>query len=218
MNNIDLSKLSSTEKANLLKQLEQEQAEEAQRVQNERETYKTLTEEFITRNFLLLAGISKEMVELKKRVFKDAETLIDMKNGLFKVKGNRQTDTFTSADGRVSIKLGNRVNEGWDDTVEVGIEKVKQFLETLAKDANSAMLVKTVMGLLAKNHKGALKANKVLELERLANEAKDPLFLDGIKIIKEAYRPTPTCQFISVMYKDENNKEHVLPLSMSAID
>lgn len=215
---IDFNKLSPEEKNQLRAQLEEEQQSEAQRIQEERETYKTLTEEFITRNYVLLNALSKDMVELKRAIFEDAETLIAMKNGLFKVKGNRQTDTFTSIDGRVSIKLGNRVNEGWDDTVEIGIEKVKQFLETLAKDANSAMLVKTVMGLLAKNHKGALKANKVLELEKLANEAKDPLFLDGIKIIKEAYRPAPTCQFIQVVYKDENNKEHALPLSMSAID
>ena len=117
----------------------------------------------------------------------------------------------------MSITLGNRVNEGWDDTVEAGIAKVKEYLATLAKDDNSAALVETVMGLLAKDRKGALKANKVLELERLAVKSQNPEFLDGINIIKQAYRPVPTCQFISVKLKDDKGVESQLPLSLAAM-
>ena len=43
---------------------------------------------------------------------------------------------------------------------------VKEYIKTMAKDENSANLVDTVMSLLAKDRKGALKANKVLELEK----------------------------------------------------
>lgn len=48
------------------------------------------------------------------------------------------------------------------------------------------------MGLLSKDRKGNLKAQKVLELEKLAVKSGDEDFLDGIKIIKDAYRPVPT--------------------------
>ena len=101
--------------------------------------------------------------------------------------------------------------------MEAGIAKVKEYLGTLAKDDNSAALVETVMGLLAKDRKGALKANKVLELERLAVKSQDKEFLDGIGIIKAAYRPVPTCQFISVETKDEKGNATPLPLSLSAM-
>ena len=91
-------------------------------------------------------------------------------------------------------------------------------LRTLAKDDNSANLVDTVMGLLAKDRKGNLKAQKVLELERLAVKSGNEDFMDGIRIIKDAYRPVPTCQFVEAIVRDENGKEHAIPLSMSAIE
>ena len=117
----------------------------------------------------------------------------------------------------MSITLGNRVNEGWDDTVNAGIAKVKDYLASLAKDDDTAALVETVMGLLAKDRKGNLKASKVLELEKLAQKKQAELFLDGIAIIRAAYRPEPSCQFIEVTLKDENGNEIKLPLSLAAM-
>ncbi|MCL2246196.1 MAG: DUF3164 family protein, partial [Lentimicrobiaceae bacterium] len=68
------------------------------------------------------------------------------------------------------------------------------------------------------NKDGVLKASRVLELEKLANRVNNPEFTDGLRIIKEAYKPMKTCQFVSVKYKDETGNEKTLPLSMSAID
>lgn len=215
---IDLRCLSAKEKEELKAQLAAEEQSEEQRIEGERESYKQLKEEFVLRNFLILENLSRQMQEVKQRIFSDAELLVNMKNSLYKVKGDRQTDTFSSESGKYSIKLGNRTYEGWEDTVEVGIEKVKSYVASMAKDENSAALVETVMGLLAKDRKGSLKASRVLELEKLALKSKDAEFLDGIKIIKEAYRPEPSCQFIEVRYKDEAGKEKSLPLSMSALE
>ncbi|NDV97647.1 DUF3164 family protein [Dysgonomonas sp. 521] len=191
---------------------------EAARIKQERETYKEMKDATIRTNFELLCQISEGIMMAKKTVFGNMETLIDMKDELYKTKSDRQSDTFSTEDGEISIKLGNRINEGWADTVDIGIQKVKDHLKTLAKDENSANLVETVMNLLAKDRKGNLKANKVLELERLAVKSGDENFIDGINIIKEAYRPAPSCQFIEVRFKDDEGKERSLPLSMSAID
>ena len=107
--------------------------------------------------------------------------------------------------------------EGWDDTVEVGIDKVKAYLKTLAKDEESGMLVETVMRLISKDRKGNLKASRVLELQQLAQRSGNPELIEAIEIIREAYRPVPSVQFIEVKYKDDEGKELSLPLSMSAI-
>lgn len=215
---IDIRSLSAKEREELKAQLAAEEQTEAQRIESERATYKSLKEEFVLRNFSILESLSRQMQEVKQRIFSDAELLVNMKNALFNVKGDRQTDTFSSESGKYVIKLGNRTYEGWKDSVEIGIEKVKSYVGSMAKDENSAALVETVMGLLAKDRKGSLKASRVLELEKLALKSKDPEFLDGIKIIKESYRPEPSCQFIEVRYKDEQGKEKSLPLSMSALE
>ena len=57
----------------------------------------------------------------------------------------------------------------------------------------------------------------MLELERLAVKSRDAEFIDGINIIKQAYRPVPTCQFITVTVKDDKGVENKLPLSLSAM-
>lgn len=215
---MNIKDLTEKEKAQLYAELEADKAAQEQRKQDDREAYKKLKDETVKQTFEALKKVSDTLLLAKEGTFKVFEHIIGLKNDLYNTKSDRQSDSFTTSDGNITIKLGNRVFEGWDDTVEVGIQKVKNYLKTLAKDENSANLVETVMGLLAKDRKGNLKANKVLELERLAQKSGDASFIEGLKIIKEAYRPAPSCQFVEVRYKDENGKEKSLPLSMSAID
>lgn len=214
---MDLSKLSVEERAALKAQLAAEEQAERNRVERERETYKQLVDATVKASVTKLQSLSAEMMRIKQEVFNEFGTVINLKNELFKTKSGRQTDTFTTSDSRMSLTLGNRVNEGWDDTVEAGIDMVKEYIKTMAKDENSANLVDTVMSLLAKDRKGALKANKVLELEKLAIKSKDARFLEGINIIKAAYRPEPTCEFIQVKMRDEQGNAVSLPLSLSAM-
>ena len=206
------------QKAELKAMLDEEEKAEQARVANERETYKQMVDATVRDYVVKAQKLSAEMERVKDEFFREFGNLICMKNELYNVKSGRKTDTFTTSDGSMSITLGSRTNEGWDDTVEQGIMKVKEYLNTLAKDENSATLVETVLGLLTKDRKGSLKANKVLELERLAVKSQDKEFLDGIKIIKDAYRPVPTCQFIQVEVKDEETgKMKSIPLSLAAM-
>lgn len=209
--------MTKEQRAELKAQLEAEERAENARIEAERETYKQMVDTAVSSAVKKLQLLSAEMMRVKQEVFQEFGSIIDMKNELFKVKLDRKSDTFSTRDGSMTITLGSRTNEGWDDSVDAGIAKVKEYLATLAKDENSAALVETVMGLLAKDRKGTLKANKVLELERLAIKTQDKDFMDGIRIIKDAYRPVPTCQFISVETKDEKGNSVSLPLSLSAM-
>ena len=209
--------MTKEQRAELKAQLEAEEKAENARIEAERETYKQMVDTAVSSAVKKLQLLSAEMMRVKQEVFQEFGSIIDMKNELFKVKLDRKSDTFSTRDGAMTLTLGSRTNEGWDDSVDAGIAKVKEYLATLAKDENSAALVETVMGLLAKDRKGTLKANKVLELERLAIKTQDKDFMDGIRIIKDAYRPVPTCQFISVETKDEKGNSVSLPLSLSAM-
>lgn len=214
---MDISKLSTAEKAALKAQLDAEEKSTRERIDRERQNYKDLVDAVVRSSVRKLQMLSSNMESLKNELFGEFDSVIRTKDELFTVKTDRQTNTFTTSDGRMTMTIGNRINEGWDDTVEVGIAMVKRFLSTMAKDENSAALVDTVMSLLAKNRKGALKANKVLELDKLANKIGDKDFIEAIRIIRDAYRPAPTCQFIEVELKDDDGKVVRLPLSMSAI-
>lgn len=215
---IDVKSLSAEDRKALMDELAAEQMAAEQRVKNERESYKQLVDATVRESFAPLTALSQEIRDTKDLIFSNFETVVALKAELFGVKDSQQSHTFTTEDGTISIKMGHRVVENFDDTLTAGIEKVKNYLGTLAKDTESAALVETIMDLLKKDAKGNLKASRVLELEKLAARVQNAEFSDGIRIIRESYRPLKSCKFIEVRFKDDNGNENSLPLSISAFD
>ena len=213
---MDITKLSAEERAQLRAQLEAQDAAEKQKRIDDMNAYKSLVEGFCHRTKDKLLALSGMMRQHKDQVFEDVETIIQLKETLYNTKVGRHSNTFT-ADG-ITVSLGRRTVDGWDDTVEVGIAKVKEFLSTLAKDEDSAKLFQAVMKLLSKDRKGNLKASAMLQLEKYAAEWNNPTFSEGVTIIRQAYSPVETCDFISVSYKDEEGKTHSIPLSLAAME
>lgn len=213
---MDVTKMTAAERAELKAQLEAQERAEKQKRQNDINAYKDIVSEFCHRTKDRMMDLSRQMRERKDEVFKEVSSIIDMKEKLYNTKLDRHSNSFTSPDG-ITVSLGRRTNDGWDDTVEVGIQKVKEYLATLAKDDDSAKLYTAVMRLLSKDRKGNLKASAMLQLEKYAAEWNDPLFTEGVETIRNAYRPVETCDFISVSYKDGEGKEHAIPLSLAAM-
>lgn len=214
-NQMDISKMTPQQRAELKAQLEAQERAEKQKREDDVNAYKDLVSGFCHRTKDRLLALSGQMRQHKDEVFNDVESIIQLKEALYNTKVDRHSNSFT-ADG-ITVTLGRRTNDGWDDTVEVGISKVKEFLGTLAKDEDSAKLYKAVMQLLSKDRKGNLKASAMLQLEKYAAEWNDPLFSEGVSIIRNAYSPVETCDFISVSYKDKEGKVHAIPLSLAAM-
>lgn len=162
--------------------------------------------------------VSELMRAEKERTFSAANILIEMKEQLYKTKQDRHSNQFTTSDGKYTVALGYRTNDGWDDTVDVGIAKVKEYLRSLAATEDGAKAVDIILKLLAKDKKGNLKASAMIQLEQEAAKIGDATFIEGVQIIRDAYRPIDTCQFISVSYKDDNGVKHTLPLSLSSME
>lgn len=216
-NEINLDNLTPEQMAQLEQKLEAKKKADKARKQADRDAYTELVDETVRSVVKRLQNLSSEMAAVKAEVFAAFETIIKTKEELFKVKLDRKSDTFSTRDGQMSIQLGYRTLDAYDDTVDAGIAMVKEYLATLAKDDNSAALVDTVMSLLAKNRKGELKASRVLELERLAAKSGSPEFMEGINTIKAAYKPAKSGQFICVTIKNDEGKDENLPLSIGAM-
>ena len=118
---MDISKMTAAQRAELKAQLEAEERAEKQKREDDIAAYKSAVDEFCRTKFFRLQTLSEEMRRLKDEVFADAELLIRLKEDLFRTKSDRHSDQFTTSDGRLTIALGNRTNDGWDDTVEVGV-------------------------------------------------------------------------------------------------
>lgn len=215
---MDISNMTAAERAALREQLAAQERADSQKRQESIDAYKQMVDEFCADSFERMKKISELLRAEKERVFAAADLLIEQKEALFKTKSDRHSNQFTTSDGKVTVALGYRTTDGWDDTVNEGIAKVKEYLSSLAATEEGAKAVNIILKLLAKDKKGNMKASSMIQLEQEAAKNGNPLFVEGVQIIRDAYRPVDSCQFISVSYKDDNGVKHVLPLSLAAMD
>ena len=191
--------------------------EAEERAKAAREEYRKLVDEEIRESIPVLKDISDEIKASKSHVMENFRTILEMKSELFKsrVKEDQRSHTFTTSDGRMRITLGVYVTDGYSDTVEDGIDKVKQYIESLAKDEKTKALVSMVMRLLARDAQGTLKASRIVQLRKVAEETGDEGFKTGVRIIEESYQPAISKQFIRAEVRDERGAWRSIPLGMT---
>lgn len=215
---MDITKLTAEQRAELKAQLEAEERAEKQKRQDDIDAYKHSVDEFVRTTFERMKKVSELMREEKNTAFTAADTIIALKDELYDTKTDRHSNSFTSSDGMISITLGRRTNDGWDDTVNVGVQKVHDFFKSMARDEEMAALTEMVMSLLARDKKGNLKASRVLQLREVARKSGYSDLMEAVDIIQQAYKPVESVEFISVQYKDENGVKQTLPLSLASME
>lgn len=197
-------------------QVEKKEKERIAQQQSDREAYKELVDETIRRVFPSAKAVSVLLGAIKKRIYDEFNEALELKAKLYGVKEGQQSHMFTTSDGKLRILLGYNVTDDYDDTVNEGIQKVHDYISSLAKDEDTKTLVNAVLRLLAKDGKtGTLKASRVLQLRKMAEDSKNAEFMDGVQIIEAAYRPAISKQYIKAQYKDDLNIWQPVHLGMT---
>ena len=187
-----------------------------EQAKRDREAYRDLVDETIERVIPSLQCLSQGIKDTKQAVLDDFRNVIDMKSEVLKLKKDGQrSDTFTNSAGDKRITVGVYTTDGYRDTVEDGIAIVKEYIEGLAKDEKTKALVSMVLRLLARDAKGTLKASRIVQLRKVAMETGDERFIEGVRIIEEAYQPEVSKQFIRAEIKNENGMWKPIPLGMT---
>jgi len=202
---LDLSHFSARQLKDALNRIENKKNEE-------RDAYKKLVAETIPKALSRLHETSEMMRNAKTETFQLFETILDLKNQVYGFKEKQMSHTFSN--DKEEITIGYRINEGWDDTVTIGIEKVQNYISSLSTSKETASLVKIVFNLL----KGNLKGSRVLELQKLTKEFNNEEFTDGVEIIASSFKPIRSSWFIEASRIDENGVRTNIPLSMSSVD
>ena len=213
--------MTDTEMAQFRAFQEAQKAEEAKNAAKQmREDYREMVDDAIESMMPGLRTMSECLTNHKKKVFEEFSAILEMKAEMFKMeKGedlNNQSHTFTNSKATMRIVLGNYVIDGYLDTADEGIAKVQNYIQSLASDEKSQALVKMVMRLLAKDAKGTLKASRIIQLRKMAEESGSAEFIEGVKIIEEAYQPQTSRTYLKAYIKDEKTNAWVqLPLGMT---
>lgn len=196
------------------------QEEEKAAAKQMRTDYRDMVDQTIEQVMPKLMSVSEELANQKRKVFEEFSTILELKAELFKMEKGEELDnqshTFTNSKGNMRIVLGNYVTDGYLDTAEEGIRKVESFIQSLASDENSKALVGMVMKLLSKDAKGTLKASRIIQLRKMAEDSGNAEFIEGVAIIEEAYHPQVSRTFLKAYIKDLETGAWVhVPLGMT---
>jgi hypothetical protein len=216
MEKLKLSELSDAQRQQLMSELKAQEKAEKERVKGEREAYKALVSDAVNGMFPEIERTSAALAAQKKAIYEAFQEALRMKSALYGVAVDRQrSHTFINAEGTLRITLGTHENEAYDDTVEMGIAKVKAYIGSLARDGDSRMLVDAVLRLLARDQQGNLKASRVVQLQKMAEQSGDEEFADGVRIIREAYRPQISKTYVRAERKSGEGAWVNVPLGMT---
>lgn len=194
---------------------EEEQKREAQRVKEARAAYAELVDDVIELSFPVLQEMSDSIIAKKKSILAEFKKAIEVKADVYGVSADQFSHTFTNSAGDKRIIVGYYMRDDYRDTVNEGIAKVQKYIESLAKDDDSQALVNAVLRLLARDQNGTIKASRVLQLRKMAEDSGNAEFLDGVRIIEESYQPVRTANYVRAQYKDDDGKWQSVPLSMT---
>ena len=194
----------------------EKKAAEAKR-KSDREAYTALVDETIAAVMPGLTNISEAIAQKKTAAAEAFRGALEMKADLFGVKDDQQSHTFTNSEGTMRITIGHYMLDNYRDTVNEGIAMVKTYIESQARDDASRALVKAILRLLSRDEAGNLKASRVLQLQKMAEETGDERFIEGVRIIQESYQPTPSKDYIRAAVRDESGAWVAVPLSMTDV-
>lgn len=190
--------------------------ERAKRRKENREAYAQLVDEQIELAIPELVSLSEKIRTVKQTVFDNFRDVLRMKQDVMELTQTGQhSHTFTNTAGTMRITLGSNTVDDYRDTAEDGIEMVKQYIASLGKDEETRALVDMVLRLLARDQTGRLKASRVLQLRKMAEQTGNEQFIEGVRIIEEAYQPTETKQYIRAEVKNEQGAWKAIPLSVT---
>lgn len=191
--------------------------EAEQKAKEQRELYSKMVDEEIENSIPELSSLSEQIKTTKETVYGNFKTILEMKQEIFasKIKDSQRSHTFTNSEGNKRITLGVYVTDGYRDTVEEGIDIVKEVISGFANSAETESLVKMVLKLLSRDAKGTLKASRIVQLRKIAEESGNERFIEGVKIIEEAYQPAVSKQYVRAEIKDEKGQWKVIPLGMT---
>lgn len=192
--------------------------QEAERRQ-QRADYAGLVDDEVRTTIPQLRELSEQIKAVKETVFGNFGAILKMKSEVLGLtRDDQRSHTFTTSDSRLRLTLGVNCIDGYRDTVEDGITMVKQYIESLARDEATKSLVNAVLRLLSRDGQGNIKASRVLQLRKMAEDSGDDRFLEGVRIIEEAYQPTVTKRYIRAEYKDDKGAWRYIPLGMTDVD
>lgn len=164
----------------------------------------------------------EQLSRLKTECYKRLAALIARKKQVYGVDAPQKSYDFNY--GGQLITVGYSEVEGWRDSAIDGISKIESYIQQLANDDVSAVLVATLTRLMPKTRKNQLRLSTLVSLENLLDDPvvrSSPnyaLLRDGVTIVRKAWAPKQSCWSIRASVRDSQHKERSIATSLTSAD
>lgn len=201
---MDISNLSTQERADLLRKLQEEQQNEANR---RKEAYEGLRMDWIHRIKQKFYQYVEETKEFKKWLREESEAWFEIMKEYGKLKRDDQIG-FLLNDGDFKFQVkGNKV-KGFDERADIAEKRLVEFLKDWVKNSEkgtSDPMYKLCMKMLQRNESGDLDYKSISYLYELESDFNSPEYSEVMSLFRESNIVEKTAIHFYFEEKDKYN-------------
>lgn len=214
---LDLKQMTPEEQKSLVLQVKKIEQDRKRKRTEDVKAYKSLTDDLVFQSVAELRRLESHLLAVKHKIYERFDVLFELKKTIYPTSDKNNKHTFTTTDGKFRLHLGYNMIDHYDDTVDAGVGQVKNYIESLGENEKSRKLIDMVLSLLSKDSMGNLKASRIMSLYKLAQESGNACFIEGVKMIQDAYHPQRSKTFIRIQVRDEKGEYRYIPLSLTDV-
>jgi len=184
-----------------LARLKELEAKQKQSRQAQKQAYDELLEENVPELVENIIPMLEKLDAFKASIWKRCEILREQLLEIFDEKTDQSSWSFRTKNGDYFIRIGYNTDVKFDDSVNAGVAKIKEYIGSLADSTHANVLNEMVTLLMRPTKTGSLNPRRLLELAEKKAVIHDPLFHEGIDIILASQQKTKGSTYIEIAYR-----------------
>ena len=186
---VNLKSLSESEREELMNQLAKEEKAKRLERSKKRKTYEKNREKRIQKAIKGVSRIEQLICDFKEEIgTMMAEQHAELDEfGMIPLK-SKGGFSIISNDGNFKITRSRDTDPKWDETAIKGASLIKEFLVKQGEHQGDPSIHNLLMSLLQKNEQGDLEFSKVMLFLQHEDSFQDPMWVEGLRLLKEGYR------------------------------
>lgn len=203
--------------AELKAKLAEAEAKEAKALEKAKKEYEDNRDNNIFKMITTAKALATELSEFKQFCHITMEQQANAIEQYGKLRSNSKGG-FSIVNNGDDLKVRRRrdTEPVWDERSTKAVDLIKDFLgDTIKKRDEKLYLI--LIDFIARNDKGDLEYNKVMNLLKHEDKYNDPRWLEGLRLIKESFSNHFKGYSYEFYFKNESGKWQKLELNFSAL-
>lgn len=188
MSHVKLEDLTEDQRKSLISELAKVEKTKRSELAKKRKAYEKNREARIQKIVKGVIKIEQSMIQFKNEV-SELMALQHSELDEFGMVPTKSKGGFSiiSNDGNFKITRSRDTDPKWDETAIKGTNLIKEFLVQQGQKQVDPAIYELLMSLLEKNNQGELEFSKVMLFIQHEDKFTDPLWLEGLRLLKEGY-------------------------------